>query len=118
MFQQDMILRAIEQLARAIAQVMRLSVQEEKYEQALEAVASGKRALPLVPGMLEHLSAEQLLTQLGPDAVRALADLYEAEAGALEGLRRPAEAERVRRRASALRGAVGDGEAGAASRLI
>jgi hypothetical protein len=79
MLRQDLLKRAIEQLAAALARAMgyRASGQDV---QALECLNEAKGALPLVPGMLEDLDAAALLTSLGRDAARALAAVLAEEA--------------------------------------
>lgn len=101
MFQQDMIKRAIEQLAAAVARVLGL-VQAQDNEQALLAAKEAKRALPLVPGMIDTLPASGLFRLLGEHQSGPLVELFLAEAQALEALGRTPEATKLRAKAHAL----------------
>jgi hypothetical protein len=101
MFRQDVILRAIEQLAAAIAKTLGF-VGAAQFEEALEAVRDGKSALPIVPGMVDDMAPEALFQLLGKEQSLALVALLDAEADALAGLKRDVLAERSRRRARAL----------------
>jgi hypothetical protein len=101
MFRQDVILRAIEQIAAAIAKALGFAGAAQ-FEEALEAVRDGKSALPLVPGMVDDMSPEALLQLLGKEHSLLLVALFDAEADALAGLKRDVLAERSRHRARAL----------------
>jgi hypothetical protein len=101
MSQQDIILRAIEQIAAAIARAFGF-VQTAHYDDALEAVREGKGALPIVPGMVDYMDPEALFQLLGAENTLALASLLNAEADALDGLKRTARADRARQRAEQL----------------
>ncbi len=71
-------MRAIEQLAQAIARIVGL--RQKDAQQALEEVQKAKDSLPLVPGMLER-TPPALLARLVPSAElrEKLAELYELE---------------------------------------
>jgi hypothetical protein len=66
LFRQDMIQRAIEQLAAALARAAGFSRAEQPAE-ALEALREARGALPIVPGMLEDMDAQQLIESLGAE---------------------------------------------------
>jgi hypothetical protein len=101
MFRQDVILRAIEQIAAAIAKTLGFA-RAEQFEEALDAVRDGKSALPIVPGMVDAMAPEALFQLLGKEYSLALVALLDAEADALAGLKRDVLAERSRHRARAL----------------
>src|SRR5688572_9978473 len=101
MFRQDIILRAIEQIAAAIAKALGFA-RAEQFQEALDAVREGKSALPIVPGMVDALAPEALLQLLGKEHSLALVALFDAEADALAGLERDVLAELSRHRARAL----------------
>ncbi|MEO8181931.1 MAG: hypothetical protein ABI895_24105 [Deltaproteobacteria bacterium] len=101
MFRQDVILRAIEQIAAAIAKALGF-VGAAQFEDALVAVRDGKSALPIVPGMVDEMAPEALFQLLGKEHSPALVALLDAEADALAGLKRDVLAERSRHRARAL----------------
>jgi hypothetical protein len=76
----DFLVKAIEQLGQAIARICGLR-DAKRTEDALQAVESAKRELPLVPGTVDQLSASRLARALGsPDLVGKLAELYRQEA--------------------------------------
>ena len=114
MFRQDVFMRAIEQIAAAIAKALGL-VGAAQFEDALVAVRDGKRALPVVPGMVDDTAPEALFQLLGREHSLALVALLDAEADALAGLKRDVLAERSRHRARAL-AALASGNAPSGSR--
>lgn len=80
MLREDFVLRAVQQLAGALARIAGLR-REEKQEEALAAVAEGKACLPLVPGMVDQMSIEGLKELLAdPDLLEQLGLLYQQEA--------------------------------------
>jgi hypothetical protein len=101
MFRQDLIKRAIEQLGEALARALRLS--QSQPSEALECLREAKGALPIVPGMLDDMSPEDLLESLGPESAEALARVLAAEADLLEKQGRPFLAARPRRQSERLR---------------
>jgi hypothetical protein len=101
MFRQDVFLRAIEQIAAAIAKALGF-VGAAQFEDALIAVRDGKSALPIVAGMVDDMAPEALFQLLGKEHSPALVALLDAEADALAGLKRDVLAECSRRRARAL----------------
>lgn len=101
MFRQDMIKKAIEQFAAALAKVLGLA-RSGQHAEALEAVREAKGALPVVPGMLEDMDARALIESLGVEHARLLARLLEAEADLHDRMERPLLAQRPRRRSHEL----------------
>lgn len=103
MIRQDFLMRALAQLADAIARA--LGQKREDPEQALETLRAAKAALPLVPGLLERTSAEELPALIGsPELREALADLFELESQLLKERGDPKRALAALRRTAALRG--------------
>ena len=113
MFRQDVILRAIEQIAAAIAKALGFA-QAAQFQEALDAVREGKSALPIMPGMVDDMAPEALFQLLGKEHSLALAALLDAEADVLAGLKRDVLAERSRHRARALE-ALARAEAGSSA---
>lgn len=73
-------MRLVQQLGAALARIAGLR-SEARHAEALEAIDQAKSELPLVPGLVEQLSASALLRALGDEElVRHLAELYRAEA--------------------------------------
>lgn len=103
MFRQDLIKRAIEQLGDALARALKLA-RDDQPAQALESLREAKGALPIVPGMLEDMSAEALIETLGPASSEVLARVLAAEADLLDRLGRSLLAERPRRQSRQLFG--------------
>lgn len=111
MFRQDMIKRAIEQLAAALAKIMGLA-HAQQHAEALDAVRDAKSALPLVPGLLEDMDAETLIDSLGVERAELLARVLAAEADVLDRMGRSLLAERPRRRSVQLLERLGVPRAG------
>jgi hypothetical protein len=103
---QHVFMRAIEQLAAAIAKALGF-VGVAQFEDALVAVRDGKSALPIAPGMVDDMGPEALFQLLWKEHSLALVALLDAEADALAGLKRDVLAERSRRRARALEALAG-----------
>lgn len=91
--------RAIQKLAEAVARAVGLRT-AGKAEEALEHIQAAKAALPVVPGVLEVLSAKDLRQALGADEVVArYAELLREEALAYMAIGREREAVRALHRA-------------------
>lgn len=101
MLRQDLLKRAIEQLAAALARAMGYRASGQDL-QALECLNEAKGSLPLVPGMLEDLDAAALLSSLGPEAARALATVLAEEAALHERAGRSVFAARRRSKSEQL----------------
>lgn len=97
MFRQDMIQRAIEQLGAALARAAGLS-RAEQHVEALEVLREAKAALPIVPGLLDHMDAQALVDSLGVQQSELLGRLLAAEADLLDRMGRSLLADRARRR--------------------
>jgi hypothetical protein len=103
MLRRDYILRAIEELARAMAAIAGLRKASQP-EQALRAVEEAKARLPLVPGILDRLtpdSLRQMLTESG--LLPQVVELYQQEAELCYVLGMKGRAVRCAARAEALR---------------
>jgi hypothetical protein len=105
MYRQDLIRRAIEQLGAALARALRLS--QSQPSEALECLREAKSALPIVPGMLDDLSPEELFESLGRQSADVLARVLAAEADLLERQGRPLLAARPRRQSERLQALLG-----------
>lgn len=104
MLQRDFILRAIEELAGAIAAVAGLRRKNELQE-ALKAVEDAKSKLPLVPGLIDQLAPEALLRVIEDVQLREqLAALFQHEAELCYLLGHTARAVRCLSRSKALLG--------------
>jgi hypothetical protein len=101
MFRQDLIQRAIERLAAALARALKLS-QGAEPAAALEALRDAKGALPLVPGMLEDMPPATLIENVGRESAAALARVLAMEADLLDQLGRSPLAARPRRQSEQL----------------
>jgi hypothetical protein len=101
MLRQDLLKRAIEQLAAALARAMGYRASGQDL-QALECLNEAKGALPLVPGMLDDLDAAALLAALGHEAARALATVLAEEAALHEAAGRSVLAARRRSKSEQL----------------
>jgi hypothetical protein len=101
MFRQDLIQRAIEQLAAALARALKLS-QSARPAEALESLREAKASLPVVPGMLEDMPPATLIENLGPESAEALARLLAMEANLLDQLGRSLLAARPRQQSERL----------------
>ena len=64
MYRQDVIKRAIEQLAAALRRAAGLARSNQPRE-ALECLSQAESALPIVPGMLDDMDAAALLEMVG-----------------------------------------------------
>jgi hypothetical protein len=79
MFQQDYLMRMFRQIMEVAMRAMGMRVQSP--EEALQLIEQAKAQLPLVPGMLDAMSAASVLKMLdNPGAALALAQLYRAQA--------------------------------------
>lgn len=101
MFRQDYIRRAIEQLSAALGRALGLAPTQPT--EALECLREAKGALPIVPGMLDDMSPEDLLESLGPQSAEVLARVLAMEADLLEKQGRTLLAARPRRQSERLR---------------
>ncbi len=94
--------RAIKRLAEGVARAVGLRASGES-EQALAELRAAKAELPVVPGVFEVLSAKDLRSALGSDAVAAqYIEILRQEALAYYELGREHEAEKAQRRAQRL----------------
>lgn len=87
MFQQDLVVRAIEQLGDAVARLVGL-LRDAPPAEVLEAIEDAKGALPLVPGMVDHVDAATLFKMLGQQQTVFLAKILGIEAEAFDQLGR------------------------------
>jgi hypothetical protein len=108
MFRQDLIQRAIEQLAAALARALKLS-QSAQPAEALDALREAKGALPIVPGMLEDMPAATLIENLGRESAAALARVLAMEADLLDQLGRSLLGARPRLQSKRLLAELGRG---------
>jgi hypothetical protein len=98
MFQQDYLMRMFRQIMEVAMRAMGMRVQSPG--EALQLIEQAKAQLPLVPGMLDAMSAASVLKLLdNPGAALALAQLYRAEALARCEQGQLLAAERAARRA-------------------
>ena len=98
MYRDDYLLRIVRQLAEAGARA--LGLRAKNPDEALETIEAAKRALPLVPGAHDSLSAATVLELLGGiETALGLAQLYRAEAEVRAQLGDPEAASRSARRA-------------------
>lgn len=80
MLREDYVLRAVNQLGEALKRILGMTEQGDQ-QQALEEIANAKRGLPLVPGMVDRLTAAQLARLLDDaELMQLLAELYRQEA--------------------------------------
>ena len=101
MYQEDFLLRQIQQLAQAVIDA--LAQAEKDARAALEQLQTVRAELGLPDALLDGLDPAGLLAVLGPEKVGVLVQLLEAEAHSHEALGDDATAEVRRRRAARLR---------------
>ena len=102
MIKQDMIQRAVEQLAAVMGRIVGL-ISTERYEEALGEIREAKRSFPIVSGLIDTAPAPHLLRLLSADRCESLVALWHAEADALDGLGRTARATAAREKAQRLK---------------
>ncbi len=100
MFQEDWLLRQIQQLAQAVADA--LGIAREDSRAALEQLQGVRDQLGLPDAMLDGLDPASLRTVLGPEKVGVFVQLLLAEAEAHDQLGDAAMAAEKRARAQAL----------------
>jgi hypothetical protein len=99
---------AMARLTAAFARIATLREQKE-LAPALAEVAAAKRCLPLVPGVLELLSATDVCRSLGDETlVLELAELYALESELYTDQGQPHKALRALQRRASLRQAWGE----------
>ena len=107
MLRQDYTLRAIEQLGLALARILGLR-RNSQLEEALREVDAAKSRLPVVPKMVDQLSATSLVKVLeDPQLVRNVAQLLHLEAEISYALGDAPRAVRALARSKALLASVG-----------
>ena len=103
MFERDYLMRAVQQVAQALARVLGLRQQNKQEEADRELDELYRGLVPFDRELLDVLDAQTLATMIrDPERIRAVCQLLAFEADEAERRGEPARAERGRRRAAAL----------------